>query len=65
MVSDKGGHAGFVYRTRWDTYRALRRKGMPKSKAARISNEGVSRAGRSLMAHKAAKTRQTRGRKRR
>jgi len=65
VVSDKGGRAGFVYKTRQSVYRALRRKGMPKSKAARISNEGVTRAGRSLMARKAAKTRQMRGRKRR
>ncbi|GGW98781.1 DUF7218 family protein [Streptomyces chartreusis] len=57
MVSAKGGRAGFVYRTRWDTYRALRRKGMSKSKAARISNEGVARSGRSAMARKAARTR--------
>ena len=64
MVSDKGGRAGFVYKTRQSVYRALRRKGMPKSKAARISNEGVTRAGRSLMARKAAKTRRSRGRRR-
>ena len=64
MVSDKGGRAGFVYKTRQSVYRALRRKGMPKSKAARISNEGVTRTGRSLMARKAAKTRRSRGRRR-
>lgn len=43
-------------------YRALRRKGMAKSKAARISNEGVRRSGRSLMARKAANTRRRHGR---
>lgn len=64
MVSDRGGRYGFVYRSRQKVYRALRRKGMSKSRAARISNEGFTRAGRSLMARKAAKTRQMRGRKR-
>ena len=64
MVSDRGGRAGFVYRSRFAVYRALRRKGASKSKAARISNEGVTRAGRSLMARKASKTRQSRGRRR-
>lgn len=65
MVSSRGGKFGFVYRSRFSAYRALRRQGMSKSKAARISNEGVTRAGRSAMARKAARTRQVRGRKRR
>ena len=64
MVSSRGGKFGYVYRSRFSAYRALRRKGMSKSKAARISNEGFTRAGRSLMARKAAKTRQTKGRRR-
>ncbi|WP_435279322.1 DUF7218 family protein [Streptomyces sp. 1222.5] len=64
MVSDRGGRYGFVYRSRFAVYRALRRKGMSKSKAAQISNEGRTHAARSLMARKAAKTRQARGRKR-
>lgn len=64
MVSDRGGRAGFVYRSRFAVYRALRRKGASKSKAARISNEGVTRASRSLMGKKAARTRQSRGRRR-
>jgi hypothetical protein len=64
MVSDRGGRWGFVYKSRQRVYAALRRKGMSKSRAARISNEGHTRAGRSLMARKAAKTRQARGRKR-
>lgn len=59
MVSAKGGRAGFVYRDRQDVYRALRRKGMTKSKAARISNEGHTKAGRKLMARKAAVTRKS------
>lgn len=62
MVSARGGRYGFVYRSRQDVYRALRRKGMPKSKAARISNEGNTRAGRSLMARKAARTKRRHGR---
>lgn len=65
MVSARGGRYGYVARTRHDTYRALRQQGMSKSKAARISNKGVTRAGRSAMARKAARTRQSRGRKRR
>jgi hypothetical protein len=64
MVSSRGGKFGYVYRSRFSAYRALRRKGMSKSKAARISNEGFTRAGRSLMARKAAKTRQAKGRRR-
>ncbi|WP_020135061.1 DUF7218 family protein [Streptomyces sp. 351MFTsu5.1] len=65
MVSARGGRYGFVYRTRQDVYRALRRQGMTKSKAARISNAGRTFPQRSAMARKAAKTRQMRGRKRR
>lgn len=62
MVSAKGGKYGFVYRSRQDTYRKLRKKGMTKSKAAAISNKGLSFPGRSVMARKAAKTRKRRGR---
>ena len=64
MVSSRGGRYGFVYRSRHDTYRALRKKGASKSKAARIANAGVVRSGRSRMARKAARTRQMRGRRR-
>ena len=64
MVSDKGGRYGFVYLARQRVYRALRRKGASKSKAARISNAGVFRPGRIRMAKKAARTRQSRGRRR-
>jgi hypothetical protein len=42
------------------TYDALRDKGMSKSKAAAISNEGRTKKGRSDMAEKAAKTRKKR-----
>lgn len=39
MVSSKGGKYGFVYRDEQDRYRAImRRPGMTKEKAARISN---------------------------
>lgn len=65
MVSARGGRYGYVARTRQDVYRALRRKGASKSKAARISNAGILRSGRVRMARKAARTRQSRGRKRR
>ena len=62
MVSARGGKYGFVYRNRWDVYRALRRHGASKSKAARIANEGHTKIGRKLMARKAAATRKARGR---
>lgn len=59
MVSSKGGKAGYVAKSRHKAYRALRRKGMSKSKAARISNAGVTKAGRSAMARRAARTRRS------
>ena len=62
MVSDRGGRAGFVYRSRHSAYRALRRKGASKEKAARISNGGRLFTGRSRMARKGWRTRQGRGR---
>lgn len=62
MVSDRGGRAGFVYKSRQRAYKALRRKGASKSKAARISNAGRFFAGRSRMARKAAMTRRRHGR---
>ncbi len=61
VVSDRGGKYGYVVRSRQGVYRALRRHGLPKSMAARISNAGRTRAGRSIMARKAAKTRKRRG----
>lgn len=61
MVSSRGGKFGFVYRSRFKTYRALRRKGMPKKLAAEISNAGRTFPQRSKMARKAAKTRKRRG----
>ena len=47
---------------RRDVYEKLRKKGMPKKKAARIANAGKTKAGRSRMAKKAARTRARRGR---
>lgn len=63
MVSSKGGRFGYVEPSRQDVYRALRRKGMTKKKAARIANAGVTRGSRSRMAKKAARTRKRRGRR--
>lgn len=42
-------------------YEALRDQGMPKSKAAAISNKGRTHKGASQMAKKAARTRGRRG----
>lgn len=60
MVSARGGRYGFVYRSRQNVYRALRRQGASKTKAARISNAGRTHAARSVMARKAARTRKSR-----
>lgn len=62
MVSARGGRYGFVYRSRWNVYRALRRKGKSKTTAAQIANAGRNRAQRSRSAKKAAATRKRRGR---
>lgn len=43
-------------------YKALRRQGAGKPKAARISNAGRTRTQRSTMARKGARTRRRRGR---
>lgn len=61
MVSSRGGKYGFVYHSRFSAYRALRRHGLPKSMAARIANGGRTWPQRSVMARKAAKTRNRRG----
>lgn len=62
MVSSAGGRKGYVAPGRHRAYKALRRKGKSKSVAARIANAGRTRAGRSRMARKAARTRKARGR---
>lgn len=59
MVSDAGGRKGYVKKSRQKVYKALRRKGASKSKAARIANAGDSPAARSRMARKAARTRRS------
>lgn len=61
MVSSSGGKKGYVAPGRHRAYKALRGKGMSKSKAARIANSGRTSAGRSRMARKAARTRASRG----
>lgn len=61
MVSDRGGKFGYVVKSRQDVYRALRRQGASKSKAARIANAGRTSAARHSMARKAARTRKRRG----
>jgi hypothetical protein len=50
---------GAKYRSikRPKAYEALRKQGYSKSSAARISNAGKTRAGRTRMAEKAARTR--------
>lgn len=60
VVSARGGKYGYVVASRHRAYRALRRKGASKSKAARIANAGRTHAGRSRMARKAARTRRVR-----
>lgn len=57
-----GKRKGYIAPGRRRTYDALRRKGMSKSKAARIANAGRTHAARSRMARKAARTRKRRGR---
>lgn len=61
MVSARGGHWGFVYRSRHAAYKGLRKQGMSKTKAAKIANAGQTHAQRSAMARKAARTRQAKG----
>lgn len=57
MVSARGGKRGFVYPSRQDVYRALRREGKSKTVAAKIANAGVSKSGRARMGRKSAMTR--------
>jgi len=56
MVSDRGGKFGFVYKSRQNVYRKLVGK-YGKEHAARIANAGYTKAGRSRMAKKAARSR--------
>ena len=61
MVSSRGGKYGFVYKSRQNVYRALRRKGMSKTKAAQISNAGHTHLQRKAMAKKGAAHRRAKG----
>lgn len=61
MVSSRGGKFGYVAKTRQNVYKALRRQGASKEKAARIANAGVTHVQRSVMAKKAARTRKRHG----
>lgn len=61
MVSARGGKFGFVYKSRQNVYRALRRQGKSKTVAAKIANAGRTHGARSRMAKKAARTRKSRG----
>jgi hypothetical protein len=61
MVSSRGGKYGFVYKSRQDVYRALRRHGKSKTAAAKIANAGRTHVARSSMAKKAARTRKRHG----
>lgn len=61
MVSARGGKFGFVYTSRQNVYRALRREGKSKTVAAKIANAGRTKAGRKAMGKKAARTRRRRG----
>lgn len=60
MVSSAGGRKGYVAKTRQRAYKALRKQGASKSKSAAIANAGVTKAGRTTMARKAAATRRRR-----
>ena len=58
-MAKRGGTRASLKRPR--VYDALRRKGMSKEKAARISNAGTSHIKRVRMAKKAARTRKRHG----
>lgn len=61
MVSSKGGKAGFVFQSRQEAHKALRKRGMTKKVAAMIANRGDTHGERSTMAKKAARTRKRKG----
>jgi hypothetical protein len=48
---------GHITKGRRPVYKALKREGYTKKSAARIANAGKTKAGRSRMAKKAARTR--------
>lgn len=55
------GKRGHIAKGRHDVYDALKPK-LGKTAAAKIANAGATKAGRSAMAKKAARTRKGRGR---
>ena len=61
-VSARGGRFGYVMPSRQGAYKAMRRDGMSKGKAAAIANGGHFFPQRSAMARKGAQTRKRRGR---
>lgn len=63
VVSDAGGRKGYVVKHRQRVYRALRRKGYSKQRAAKIANAGMTHTQRSRMARKAARTRRAKRRR--
>jgi hypothetical protein len=54
------GKRGHIAKGRHDVYDALKPK-LGKTAAAKIANAGATKAGRSAMAKKAARTRKSRG----
>lgn len=56
MVSDRGGKYGYVVKSRQNVYRKLVGR-YGKKVAAMIANKGRTKAGRSAMARKAARSR--------
>jgi hypothetical protein len=59
VVSSRGGKYGFVYKSRQNVYRALRRKGKSKTVAAKIANGGHTHIQRSRMSRKGARNRRS------
>lgn len=60
-----GGKHGNVPASRSRAYEGMRSHGMSKKRAAQIAHAGVTHAGRSAMARKAARTRKRGGGRRR
>jgi hypothetical protein len=55
-----GNRLKSITKGRRGVYEALKKHGMSKTRAAKIANAGKTRAGRSRMARKAARTRKRR-----
>jgi uncharacterized protein (DUF302 family) len=52
-----GARLNSIAPNRRDVYEALKKRGMTKTRAAKIANAGKTKAGRSAMARKGAKRR--------